>query len=532
MADQTLSYAIRLDTSGFSSGLSQAAKSLSAFRIGLANALVSKGFSLLQQAANRFAAAFRSSLDLGSELTHLSSETGVSVSNLLVLRQAFEDCGAPAGTLSTAIAMMNKALSGISETGQRTEKVFASLGLDLGQLRQMAPADAFSAIAGAVGSLQSPAERTAAAIAIFGRSGASLNRVFANPDAIKQARDALGSMPSIMTTLSGTAESWQTSLGRVQTQIQGAVMGSMSSLLPVLDEIGKKMSSLDLTKLGVKIGAYLKQLWEDGLMGLFNQLAARCNIIGVAVWEALKMAFAPLSSGSTWKAIGLLASGAFIEAGAVLLKGVAAANAVLQAGVMKAIDLIKEGLNYLPFADFDTSGAKSFGEHYNDSMQRSSRFYQPGLDMGADLWDRGIKGAADAWKGAFDDWGDKVMNSAGAQYLDAFNQQVQAAVEGTLQQAAYAEKDAAKAFQPSGEPREIGYDGNDGNNGNSLGKAGRAAGQPAADQWARIGAFAGNGTQAETLNIQRSSLTALKALQSYTQKIADRMNRAAAATTL
>lgn len=530
MADQTLSYAIRLDSSGFQSGIRQATASLSAFRIGLANALVSKGFSLLQQAAQRFAATFRSSLDLGSELTHLSAETGVSVSGLLVLRQAFKDCGAPAGTLSTAIAFMNKALSGISETGQRTDKAFAALGLDIDKLRQMSPAAAFSAIASAIGSLQSPAERTAAAIAIFGRSGASLNRVFANPEAIKQARDALGSMPAIMTTLSGTAESWQTSLGRIQTQLQGAVLGAMSSLLPVLDEIGKKMSSLDFTEMGLNIGAYLKQLWEGGLVGLFNQLAARCNIIGVAVWEALKMAFAPLSEGRTWKAIGLLASGAFIEAGAVLLKGVSAANAVLIAGVMKAIDYIKEGLNYLPFADFDTSEAKSFGEYYNDSMQRSSRFYQPGLDMGADLWDRGIKGAADAWKDAFDGWGDAVMNSAGAQYLDAMDQEREAWKEAFLQQAHFAEKDAQKTSRTSSSvpaeaaPAEEAVE--------HSGKASRVSTPPSADHWARIGAFAGNGTQAEALNLQRGSFNALKAIQSMASRIHSTLRRPAAAVTL
>lgn len=52
------------------------------------------------------------------------------------------------------------------------------------------------------------------------------------------------------------------------------------------------------------------------------------------------------------------------------------------------------------------------------------------------------------------------------------------------------------------------------------------------DPWARIGAFAGNGVQSEAINLQRSSLTALKALQSSTAKIAERMNRARAATTL
>lgn len=521
---ETLSYAIRLNSSGFSSGIRQATASLSAFRIAMANALVSKGFSLLQQAAQRFAATFRSSLDLGSELTHLSAETGTSVSNLLVLRQAFQDCGVPAGSLSTSIAMMNKALSGISETGQRTDKTFATLGLDIDKLRQMSPAAAFSAIASAIGSLQSPAERTAAAIAIFGRSGASLNRVFANPEAIKQARDALGSMPSIMTTLSGTAESWQTSLGRVQTQIQGAVMGAMSSLLPVLDEIGKKMTSLDLTKLGVKIGAYLRQLWEDGLMGLFNQLAARCNIIGVAVWKAIKMAFAPLFEGSTWKSLGLLLGGALLEAAGMLSKAFTAIVAVLSAGIEKAVDYLLQGISYIPgLGDLAPTEQKTFGQHYNDAMQGLSWTYQPALDMASDLMGRGMSGAADAWKGAFDGWGDAVMNSAGAKFLDAWNKQVEARVEGVLQEAHFAEKDAEKAFRGASASALSKGEGGSKN-------AARASSQPNADQWARIGAFAGGGVQAEALNLQRSSFTALKAIQTLAGKIHERMGRTAAAT--
>ena len=152
---EAISYAVRLDTSRFSAGLRGAQASLSAFRIALANALVSKGFSLLQQAATRFAATFRSSLDLGSELTHLSAETGATVSNLLVLRQAFQDCGVPAGSLSTSLAMMGKALSGVSETGQRTDGVFAALELDIDKLRTMSPADAFETIGKAIGGLGS-----------------------------------------------------------------------------------------------------------------------------------------------------------------------------------------------------------------------------------------------------------------------------------------------------------------------------------------------------------------------------------------
>ena len=525
---ESLSYAVRLDSSGFASGLRYAQKSLSAFRIGLANALVSKGFSLLQQAASRFASTLRSSLDLGSELTHLSAETGATVSQLLVLRQTFQDCGVPAGSLSTSLVMMQKALSGISETGQRTEGVFAALGLDIGELRKMSPSDAFQAIGSAIGSLGSAADRTAASVAIFGRSGAALNRVFSNPDAIRQARDSLGSMPSIMALNASRAEAWQTSMGRLQTQIQGGVMGALSAIAPVLEDISGKVASIDFGEIGLNIGAYLKQIWEGGLTGLFNQLAARCNIIGVAVWEAVKMAFAPLFEAGTWKSLGLLVGGALLEAAGMLSKAFTACIALLTAGIEKAIDYLKEGLNYIPGLNLETSG-KTFGQHYDDAMKAGSWTYQPALDMASDLMDRGMAGVADAWPGAFDGWGDAVMDSAGAQYLEALAQEREAWKELQLQQGKLAEKtqETAQVFSSGLE-----------NGLNKNNAAVQPMAKPVVDQWAKIGAFAGNGANKALeevskrhLGVSQKHLTLAEKTNARIQQLVTQVSKLEAATT-
>ncbi len=511
MADQNLSYAIRLDSSGFQRGLRSATQSLSAFRIGLANALVSKGFSLLQNAVTRFAAAFRSSLDLGSELTHLSAETGVTVSDLLVLRQAFQDCGVPASALSTSVAYMNRALSGVSETGQRTEGVFAALGLDLGALRKMSPADAFETIGRAIGSLGNAADRSAAAVAIFGRSGSALNRVFSNPNAIRQARDALGSMPAIMSLNASTAEAWQTSMGRFQTQIQGGVMGALSGLLPVLDEISDKVASIDFTEIGLNIGAYLQQLWQGGLTGLFDELVARCNVLGVAVWEAIRMAFSPLLKGETWSSLGPLIGGELLKACAWLSKGFTSCVAVFTAGILKAVDSAKEKLSELPGINLKSSG-KTFGQHFDDTMQSLSGTYQPAMDMANDLIQQGKAGSAKAWSGAFDGWGEAVQNSSGTQYLEAMKQEREAWKNLFLQRGKAAEQEAKAASAPTG-------GGQGGGGGGDTKKAASATSLPSSDQWARIGAFAGGGAQSETLRIQRGSYDALKAIAKMTTRI-------------
>jgi hypothetical protein len=521
MADQNLSFSIRLDSSGFQSGISSATRSLTAFRIALANALVSKGFSLLQRAAGQFASAFSSSLNLGSELTHLSAETGAAVSDLVVLRQAFQDCGVPAGTLSSALAMMNKSLSGVSETGQRTDRTFASLGLDIGKLRQMSPADAFEAIGRAIGSLGSSADRSAAAVALFGRSGSSLNRLFANPEAIKQARDAIGSMPSIMGSLSGSAESVQTAFGRIKTNIDGGIMGALTGILPVLDEIAEKVASIDFSKIGLKVGLYIKQLWEGGFSGLSEKLA----VIGKAIWvtlrEAVTWSFKPIFMADTWKALGLILSGVFIEAGGQLLKLASAFASLIGAGVLTAVDALRNELAKIPmFSGLAPAENKTFKQRYNEAMRQNSTLYQPGIDMGKDLMAEGISINARIRNENLLGFANAVMDSPEMQnLLDMFktmNDNVESAFQGIQGESTTSgNTNSGSTFEKAAGKKASGTT--------------SAASGPDADRWARIGAFAGNGAQAEALNLQRGSYSALKAIQTLAGRIHERMNLTSAA---
>ena len=198
---------------------------------------------------------FSKAFDLGEELTHLSAETGETAGNLLVMKQAFEDVGLASGEMQNALRYMRRSLTGISDMGQRTDEVFAALGVNIASLRGQDAVSQFQAIGRALGGLATQEDRVNAAMTIFGRSGSGMLRIFANPQAFEQAAAALGSMPEIMDKYSAKMEAIRTGWGRIRTSIVGAFAGALGPALPLLDKITQKINSIDFAKIGAGIAA-------------------------------------------------------------------------------------------------------------------------------------------------------------------------------------------------------------------------------------------------------------------------------------
>jgi TP901 family phage tail tape measure protein len=105
--------------------------------------------------------------DSASEVADLSKKTGVAASSLSALGYAGQLSGVSLGDLGGALAKMNKNLG--EQSG-----AFAKLGLSLDQLRRMSTEEQFLAVADAINSIQDPAQRTAAAVGVFGKSATNL----------------------------------------------------------------------------------------------------------------------------------------------------------------------------------------------------------------------------------------------------------------------------------------------------------------------------------------------------------------------
>lgn len=103
----------------------------------------------------------------GDMLDKMSGRTGASVEALGELAHAAGLSGTSIETVEKSIRKMQQQLSGNGD-------LFRELGLDPDKLKAMPPEQAFAAIADRINSIENPAERVAAAIKLFGESGAQL----------------------------------------------------------------------------------------------------------------------------------------------------------------------------------------------------------------------------------------------------------------------------------------------------------------------------------------------------------------------
>jgi hypothetical protein len=112
-------------------------------------------------------ASVSKAINVGSELVDLRDRTGFAIESLSALRYAAGQTGASLADFETATKKMQKAIV-------EGSKKFDELGLSVTNLRRQRPEAQFLAIAEAISKLSTPAERTAAALEIFGKSGTSL----------------------------------------------------------------------------------------------------------------------------------------------------------------------------------------------------------------------------------------------------------------------------------------------------------------------------------------------------------------------
>jgi hypothetical protein len=100
----------------------------------------------------------------------LAQRTGITVGALQALQMAAKLSGVDDAT--GALQKLTVAIGTAAESG-KTE-AFTKLGLDFQALQSMAPEEQFKAVQSAIAGLATPAERAAAAVSLFGKSGVEL----------------------------------------------------------------------------------------------------------------------------------------------------------------------------------------------------------------------------------------------------------------------------------------------------------------------------------------------------------------------
>lgn len=369
---------LRLDAAGFTTPLG----------------ITTMGVQALLRMAGEMAAELAAAFDTGGMLSDLAAQTGEAAGELMVMRQAFEDTGLGAESMAQTLAIMRRSLGGISETGEPTVKMFEQLGLDIGKLQGMGAREQLEAIGAAVNGLRTPAEQSAAAMTIFGRSGARMLTLLKDPAAMGVAAKSLGALPGLMDRNAAAFDAVSDRMGRIRQKGAGLWAGLAEGLLPVADQVTAALDGIDLTGIGTRIGAVIGTLAEGiQVAGAFWK-----DIFGTAIdWWGEKIAVA-----MTWWKEQLPAIGRVLWD--VLKWPVVQLSAAIGKVIQEAMELVgripvlgeKAGLK-----GFEADSWAELKAQASEDIDAQFSFITKAIVYGV----KGIgKATADTWQAASADW--------------------------------------------------------------------------------------------------------------------------------
>lgn len=147
------------------SGLTR--KALDSVFQGIGQGIGQQIYATLSQLPGAIAGAAFGFISFADGLAEMNDQTDITATRLQELAYAAAQNG---GDLEGVVSAVGKLQKGLSENNG----IFSRLGLDAEKLKSMGTDEAVTQVATAISNLKDPADRTAAAMAAFGKSGADL----------------------------------------------------------------------------------------------------------------------------------------------------------------------------------------------------------------------------------------------------------------------------------------------------------------------------------------------------------------------
>lgn len=297
------------NTAGISKGAERTAKQLAGIQRSASQAtsalrglvaievgkILASSFMSAANAIGGFVSAIRQSVD---ETAKLAKQTGIAVEELQVFQLAAQMSGVD--NLVEPIRKLGLAIGQAAQTGA-TEK-FERLGLNFADLQRLAPEEQFKAIAAAIAALPTPAERAAAAVAIFGEQGIKMLPLFeANLQAIQERMERLGIVLSEDQTTA--IEDMNDALTLVQATFEGIIGQVTANLAPVVTALVEEFLSFVEGYQGLGEGTGGTALADSITDALFNGAEYLADLLDSSIEYLSGFGDSMMSFGETMSAV-------------------------------------------------------------------------------------------------------------------------------------------------------------------------------------------------------------------------------------
>lgn len=299
-------------TGGLVGGVNQASasmrklqKDVSSLRSGvsaLATIQVGQFFAGLASSAM---SAIRSLVNLGlaeaevvDNTRKMANRLGMTYGEMAGLAHAGNLAGVGIDAIGNAATKADVAFVKATQGSAQAQAAFQKIGLSVEQLQGMSSAERFSAITQAIASLPTAAERSAAAVALFGRAGAQLLPMFEEGAAgIAEAQAEAERFGLTLTNAQANdIDSMGDAFDRAKAAISGVIQQVVAYLAPAVTAITETFSNFIGTVGGANIGQTIGDAIMDGAIFLAD--TADWMIAGLSkVWEYVSQI------GGQWSAV-------------------------------------------------------------------------------------------------------------------------------------------------------------------------------------------------------------------------------------
>lgn len=260
---------------------------------GVAGAAVKAGMMAVEAAtaaARAVVDGFGQAIDLGGQLSDLSSRTGETAGNLLLLQRAFENSGVGADKVGTSINKLQKFMAEAAAGGESQTETLSALGISMSDLAGKTPSEQMQVFAKKIAGISDPAERARAAMEVFGKSGGELLPVLNNfAGEIDAAKGQLGSLPGVMDRSASAMDSLGDNFSAIKNKTMEFAAGFLEDALPALNAFTTSLTGVDAAGWGQKL---MKQVMSvaDFLIGAFKAPMPAIEALGAALIAGVKTA--------------------------------------------------------------------------------------------------------------------------------------------------------------------------------------------------------------------------------------------------
>jgi hypothetical protein len=343
-------------TSGLVAGCDRAAyaldginHSLAALRSGMSALVTISGARFMADLAASATLAATRIYDMGKQqaevidvTSKLAARLGTTYGELAGIGLAADLAGVSLGAVGKAMTKADIAFVRASQGSDLARQAFDGVGVALDSIQNLTAAERFSRLADAISALPSEAERSAAAIKLFGKAGIELLPLFSEgAKGIGEAtREAQLFGVALKNAQGRDVEAMNDAFTRAGTAVKGIVVQLVARMAPTIKNITDTFTEFVTSASTVNIGRGI----GDALLAGAYTLAS----VGDHAIEGFKNVFGLLGDiGASWETVfaaGKVTAGLFDAAAGALKTVIAAIGTALSGAVTVALQGVQTTL--------------------------------------------------------------------------------------------------------------------------------------------------------------------------------------------